>query len=288
MIVQTKQSNLILRITALGLLLGSAFVFVKHHTTTAPHKPAAIFDLDGVLFKTSKSGAFKKLGGMSVILYALSGKDPANLQKIAFDILFQLRNEKPNTSPDWPTYCGQPLPSIMYEWQEGTITHDAILGQLTPFIEYLDTQHYFSSKREKKLVSKIIDIMFDPQTRITITKPMKEGMALLKRYKEAGYQTYVLSNMDAASMNLLQAQYPEIFNQFDGIVYSADVREIKPHNDIYTHLLRKYGLDPKLCKFFDNQQENIDAAQKLGIESFLCTPKSMKMFRKQVETPKNA
>jgi|SRR5579859_138915 len=276
-----KKTNIIPVTTfILSALIG--IVGIANFNTSHNTKPAVIFDMDGVLFKTSKMGAFKKLGTMSIISYAIGGNSPTELHTIAFDILFKLRNEKPEdfNNKFWPTYNGKPLPSIMCDWQQGTIKPDAVLKQVLPYVEKLAGENYFSSDKEKQLIVNMFDIMFNPETRSTITKPLSEGIRILEECKKAGYRVYVLSNMDTESMELLQSNYPEIFNQLDGMVYSADVKNIKPYNQIYFNLIQKYGLPVDNCIFLDNQQENVDAAEKLGIKSMLCTKDSMKTLAK--------
>lgn len=286
-----KKNKQLLRIFLLALAGITATITLSRYSRQNAES-AVIFDLDGVLFKTSRTGAFKKLGGMTVISYTLKGGSPSKLHDIAFDILFKMRNENPEqykNNPTWPTYEGQPLPTIMCEWQQGLKDPKEIIREVNVFIEKLDKQKYFKNSREKKLMKSIFDIMFDPVTRLEITKPLAEGLAILKECKKAGYKVYVLSNMDEESMQLLQREYADIFKQFDGIVYSAhaNVKQIKPYDPIYTHLLQQYSLTPDQCLFLDNQQENIEAAQKLGIKSMLCTKQTMKTFARLLANNKS-
>lgn len=276
-VLRSLKSYLIPIVTvSLALMIGLVALF---NTKTVRHNgPAVIFDMDGVLFKTNRSGAFGKLGKADIISYALRGNSPSELHTKAFDILFKMRGEKAEDFEGkfWPTYEGKPLPTIMCQWQQGTVTPQAILDEVLPYVEKLDKEGYFVSAREKRIMQNLFDIMFNPQTRIEITQPLAEGVRILNHVKKAGYRVYVLSNMDTESMKLLQEKYPEILGQFDGIVYSADIKQIKPYNQIYYHLLQKYNLVADQCLFLDNQQENIEAAKNLGINTMLCTKKSMK------------
>ena len=48
---------------------------------------------------------------------------------------------------------------------------------------------------------------------------------------------------------------------------------IKPETEIYTALFERYGLKPKECVFFDDREENIEAAGKLGMHGIVFTSK---------------
>ncbi|MEA1911046.1 MAG: HAD-IA family hydrolase, partial [Spirochaetota bacterium] len=56
------------------------------------------------------------------------------------------------------------------------------------------------------------------------------------------------------------------FDNFDGGVISFEVKLNKPDRRIYDSLLLKYNLDPGETLFIDDIQENITAAEELGIQ----------------------
>jgi HAD superfamily hydrolase (TIGR01509 family) len=279
---QVQRSSWSLTITLLFIGCIATLFYVGLSPRKKPIS-AAIFDLDGVLVRTSKEKGLKELGRLSVLRYVLSGHNPANLHTKAFDILYRLRNENPSTLPTfYPTHNGKPLPSIMNDWMLGAFTNKEILNQVLTFMERLEQEQYFDSNHEKRLLTKVMHIMFNPQTRISITKPLKQGIKLLKAYKDAGYKTYLLTNIDHEAMALLKVVYPEIFQLLDGIVASAEVRHMKPYHGIYSYLLQRFDLQPEQCIFFDNQEENIEGAKKLGINSILFTPKIMRLSHQQL------
>lgn len=53
--------------------------------------------------------------------------------------------------------------------------------------------------------------------------------------------------------------------------FSCDIHITKPSSKIYHYFLKAYKLSPKNCLFFDDVQENVEAAQKEGINSVLFT-----------------
>ena len=53
----------------------------------------------------------------------------------------------------------------------------------------------------------------------------------------------------------------------DGVVFSCEVKEIKPEPEIYKTLLSRFGLKPEESVFLDDRPENCEAARKLGIHA---------------------
>lgn len=100
--------------------------------------------------------------------------------------------------------------------------------------------------------------------------PIDETVALLPEIKKAGHGLYYLSDNHKELSRYLLEVYP-FFALFDGGVFSCDVQMTKPSVEIYRYLLGKYQLDPKECLFFDDREENVVAAHKVGIHGVLFT-----------------
>jgi 2-haloacid dehalogenase len=98
----------------------------------------------------------------------------------------------------------------------------------------------------------------------------QESVALLSQLQRAGYSTYGLSNWSAETFPVTRRQHP-FFNSFDGIVLSGEEKVCKPDPRIYAILLERYRLHPRQCIFIDDRQENLDAAEKMGITPILFT-----------------
>lgn len=90
----------------------------------------------------------------------------------------------------------------------------------------------------------------------------------VKYLKQQGYHLYILSNY---CEYMLHANRPQMdfLRYMDGVVFSCEAKKIKPHADIYRHLLDTYHLDPKRSVFLDDRQENLDMARKMGIQTIL-------------------
>ena len=53
----------------------------------------------------------------------------------------------------------------------------------------------------------------------------------------------------------------------DGIIFSCEVKQIKPEPEIYKTVLGRYNLEPSETVFLDDRAENCEAARKLGIHA---------------------
>ncbi len=53
----------------------------------------------------------------------------------------------------------------------------------------------------------------------------------------------------------------------DDVLISAEIHKVKPNPDFYNHILDKFSLKPEELLFLDDNADNIDVAEKLGINT---------------------
>ena len=121
--------------------------------------------------------------------------------------------------------------------------------------------------REPELRSAILCAM---QNVNDIFTPIQETVDLLPAIKESGRGLYYLSNIQVEIRDHLLEKY-EFFDLFDGGVSSCDIHMLKPSPEIYRHLISKYRLNPEESLFFDDMQDNVEAAEKEGIKGVVFT-----------------
>lgn len=95
---------------------------------------------------------------------------------------------------------------------------------------------------------------------------------ILKRLKKNN-RLILLSNTDVMRFGFIKKRFPEILI-FNAYVLSYEVGEMKPHPRIYEESLKSAGVEARECVFIDDMQENVEAAQKFGIQSILMTPQT--------------
>lgn len=86
------------------------------------------------------------------------------------------------------------------------------------------------------------------------------------RLKEKGYGIYILSNY-SESLFRKHTEGASFLEDADGAVVSYQIHIAKPSEGIYRYLLQKYHLLAQECLFFDDREENTQAARDLGIEA---------------------
>lgn len=110
----------------------------------------------------------------------------------------------------------------------------------------------------------------------------KKGMGeLVKELKEKGYRIYLLSN---ASLRLLQCCNQVIpgIEYFDGVMFSAEEKLLKPQKEIYQRLFEKFSLQPEECFFIDDMEDNIEGGRACGMDGYCFTDGDVEKLRERL------
>ncbi len=112
---------------------------------------------------------------------------------------------------------------------------------------------------------------------IFIGMPRERFDALLQLRRQ--YKVFLLSNINDLHATWIDAYMLREHGisdfqtrYFDGVYYSHLIRLRKPNADIYEYLLADAELAPEETVFIDDLEENIAAAERLGIRGVLKTP----------------
>lgn len=96
----------------------------------------------------------------------------------------------------------------------------------------------------------------------------KEGMGdLVRGLKTRGFGIYLCSNASLRLLSCYKQVIPAI-DCFDGVLFSAEVKCIKPQKEMYQHLFDRFGLDPRECFFIDDMRLNIEGAKACGMDGY--------------------
>jgi putative hydrolase of the HAD superfamily len=96
--------------------------------------------------------------------------------------------------------------------------------------------------------------------------PLPDTVAVIERLKSRGVPLYGLSNMASATFAYLKERY-SVWDNFLGIVISAEVKMVKPDPRIFEHLCTRYGLDPAETLFVDDHLPNVESAHRQGFHT---------------------
>ena len=103
--------------------------------------------------------------------------------------------------------------------------------------------------------------------------PIKETTSLIPQLKDRGFKLFLLSNFHEYGYGIIKERFA-FFKYFDGGVISWEVKVNKPDTRIYNFLLSNCGILPEESVFIDDTEENILAAQALGIAGIHFTDKT--------------
>ncbi len=221
-----------------------------------------IFDLNGVLLSTTSTAK------NYLILHTLITNPTLLYYLVNFDTkveYFKLLHEIPAKADSTMYHQSKPMPQIMVDWQTGLTTPEELKNKVIAQIQ--GSTH---PTPIQNLFIAIAEFMFSPQTLADSQIPINSMVRLAQKLKKSGYQLFALSNWDSQSFEILYKNHPEIFKLFDGILISGQEKIGKPSQEFYQALLAKHNLNPSDCIFIDDEQQNIQTAQNLGIQSILC------------------
>ncbi len=91
----------------------------------------------------------------------------------------------------------------------------------------------------------------------------------IESLKARGYRVYLLSNYPRGTFTLHHKKVFDFVDVTDGRVISGFERLTKPDRRIYELLCDRYGLKPDECVFIDDQEKNIEAAEKFGMKGIV-------------------
>lgn len=96
--------------------------------------------------------------------------------------------------------------------------------------------------------------------------PIPGTLELIRSIRNTTNRLFVLSNMQPASIAYLETNH-NILKLFDGVVISSRIKMVKPEIAIYEHLLKAHKLEAAQTVFIDDMEENLAAAESIGIRT---------------------
>jgi putative hydrolase of the HAD superfamily len=100
-----------------------------------------------------------------------------------------------------------------------------------------------------------------------------EVIDIMHKLREQGHRVVVLSNTNRLHTTFWPDEYPEVKAAADQIYLSQEMGMRKPEARIYQAVLQAEGFTAADAVFFDDNADNIEGANQLGITSILVTGK---------------
>ena len=109
----------------------------------------------------------------------------------------------------------------------------------------------------------------------------KERIKLLKTLRK-DYNLYLLSNTNSIHFKVVEEifkkDHPEdsFLGLFDKVFLSHEMGLRKPDKKIYEKVVEEIEANPEQCLFFDDLEENLNAAKEVGLQTYLINhPKAL-------------
>lgn len=109
-------------------------------------------------------------------------------------------------------------------------------------------------------------------------------LEVIKKLKGQNYNIYLLSNLNPYTHEFISKT--ELLEIVDGYILSYQVHMIKPYIGIYNTLLNRFSLIPEETLFIDDNQNNIDTGNRLGIISRKVEPDNFESVKSILEDMK--
>ena len=97
----------------------------------------------------------------------------------------------------------------------------------------------------------------------------EELLQYAKELRQKGIKIIILSNNFPERTNNYRQLYPELFNAVDEQYFSWETGNIKPNTEAYTQILDKHDYLPSEYLYFDDNDDNLAVASRLGIVAHL-------------------
>ena len=81
----------------------------------------------------------------------------------------------------------------------------------------------------------------------------------------------------------LQDRIGSTIRLFDGVLFSAEVKCMKPQKEMYGHLFERFGLRPEECFFIDDQPLNIEGGRACGMDGYCFDDGNAGTLRRVIE-----
>jgi 2-haloacid dehalogenase len=104
---------------------------------------------------------------------------------------------------------------------------------------------------------------YDEEWEKSINGLIPGTIEILYKLKAAGYRLYGLTNWSAEKFSLVRHKYA-VFDLFEDILVSGEIKLIKPDPAIFSLLLQKIHRQADECLLVDDSSQNINMAQKMG------------------------
>lgn len=171
--------------------------------------------------------------------------DTEMLTQEALRAVSRIHRERDDVDDFYPTVCGSTLPKAKH-------LYEAFYGEDYPFYERYDEMH--------KWIKEFID-----KNGIPAKKGAKELLSFLK---ENDYKVAVATSSprESTEEHIKNAGFE---NYFDVMVCGDEIKNSKPHPEIFLTAAKKLGVNPENCYVAEDSYNGVEAGVAAGMKVFM-------------------
>lgn len=163
----------------------------------------------------------------------------------------------------WSNFSRVPLATLQQRFQMGALVEQHERGEIT--------DETFAQGLCDELGIALGFEQFVAGWQAIFVKVYPQIITLMHQLRSEGHRVVVLSNTNRLHCSYWPSQYPEIQSAADKFYLSQEMGLRKPDLAIYQAVLNAEGVSAEQAVFFDDNKENIEAAEKIGIRSIHVT-----------------
>lgn len=167
----------------------------------------------------------------------------------------------------WSDFSRVPLATLKQSFVMGEAFHQHERGEISDEV--------FAEKLCHEMELPLSYEQFSHGWQAIFVAQRPEVIAIMRALREQGHRVVVLSNTNRLHTTFWPDEYPEIRGAADKIYLSQEMGMRKPEARIYQAVLQAEGFSASDAVFFDDNADNIEGANQLGITSILVTGKEV-------------
>lgn len=165
----------------------------------------------------------------------------------------------------WSDFSRVPLATIKQNFKMGETFHQHERGEIS--------DEEFAERLSHEMDLPLSYEQFSHGWQAVFVAIRPEVIAIMQKLREQGHRVVVLSNTNRLHTTFWPDEYPDIQTAADKIYLSQEMGMRKPEARIYQAVLQSEGFTAADAVFFDDNADNIEGANQLGITSILVTGK---------------
>ncbi|MBZ0060265.1 MULTISPECIES: glucose-1-phosphatase [unclassified Leclercia] len=163
----------------------------------------------------------------------------------------------------WSNFSRVPLATLKQSFTMGEAFHQHERGEITDEV--------FAEKLCQEMELSLSYEQFSHGWQAIFVGIRSDVIAIMHKLREQGHRVVVLSNTNRLHTTFWPEEYPEVKAAADKIYLSQEMGMRKPEARIYQAVLQAEGFSAGDAVFFDDNVDNIEGANQLGITSILVT-----------------